>query len=235
MSDFAYTDEQWDDIKHIVRHRLDLDTDEVELARPSGELMRMVGVLTTTMSLWSGLETAAAWHVDESALARPVAGAYRARIKKLEAMRIRADDLHKDLVDAIRPSFTLDDDRVRHVVPGGERLKSYGLNVDPFDEAGCAFAKVMDVIDAAIAGCRPQETANTSKAGRDHFWDKMLAIWTSIGGAETGIAAAEFLVATSLPVFKRVRALGGHKTTASMPQDYEAVTRWLRLRRAARR
>ncbi len=213
MTDFAYTDEQWTDIKHVVRDRLRLDADQ---------------------SLRSRIETEAAWHVDESALASQTL-AHKARIKKLEAMRVRADDLHKDLVDALRPSFTLDDDRVRRVVLGGERLKRYGLMVDPSDETGCAFATVMGVIDAAIAACRPQETANTSKVGRDHFWDEMLAIWTSIGGAETGIAAAEFLVATSLPVFKRVRALGGHKTTASMPQDYEAVTRWLRLRRAARR
>ena len=49
----------------------------------------------------------------------------------------------------------------------------------------------------------------------------MLAIWISIGGEETGIAAADFLVATSKPVFDRVRAIGGHKTTASMPQDHE--------------
>ena len=64
----------------------------------------------------------------------------------------------------------------------------------------------------------------------------MLAIWTAIGApSETGTAAAEFIVATSKPVFDRVRAIGGHKTTASMPQDIEAVERWLRLRAKARR
>jgi hypothetical protein len=213
MTCFVYTDRQWRAIKHVVRDRLDLDADE---------------------SLRSRIEAAASSHIDESALASQTL-AHKARVKKLEALRVRADALHSDLVDAMRPSFTLDDDKVRQVILGGERRARYGLDVDPFDEAGCAFATAASVIDAAIAACRPQETANTAKAGRDHFWEAMVMIWTSIGGAETGIAAAEFVVATSQPVFIRVRAVGGHKTTASMPQDIEAVTRWLRLRRAARR
>ena len=97
-----------------------------------------------------------------------------------------------------------------------------------------AIATLVSVIDASIAAQRPQPTANSRKAGRDRFWNEMLAIWTSIGGEETGSAAADFLIATSKPVFDRVRAIGGRKTTASMPQDREAVVEWLRLRAKAR-
>ena len=214
-------------------NRLGRDADEIELARPAGKLMQMVGTLTTTMSLRSRIETAAARHIDESALASQTL-AHKARVKKLEALRLRADALHSDLVDAMRPSFTVGNDNVRFVVLGGERRARYGLNVDPFDETGDAFATVMSVIDACIAACRPQETANTSKTGRDRFWNEMVVIWTGISGAETGIAAAEFVVATSKPVFDRVLAIGGHKTMASMPQDYEAVVEWLRLRAKSR-
>lgn len=212
MTGFAYTDTQWDKIRAVVSKRLRGDGDE---------------------SLRSRIEAAAARHVDESALASQTL-AHKARVKKLQALRVRADALHNDLLDAMRPSFTLGDDRVRRVVLGGERRGRYGLNVDPLDEAGDAFATVMSVIDACIAACRPQETANTSKSGRDHFWNEMVVIWTGIGGVEKGIAAAEFVVATSKPVFDRVRAIGGHKTTASMPQDYEAVVEWLRLRAKSR-
>jgi hypothetical protein len=234
MTGFAYTDEQWDAIKDVVRGRLGHDADEIELTRPAGKLMQMVGTLTTITSLRSAIETAASLHITESALASQTL-AHRARIKKLEALRVRADALHADLLDVVRPSFTVDDDEVRRVILGGDLRAKYGLNVDPFDEAGRAFATVMDVIDASIAVCRPQETANTSKSGRDRFWDELVVIWTGIGGAETGIAAAEFVVATSETVFNRVLAIGGDKTMASMPQDIEAVKRWLRLRRAARR
>ena len=212
MTGFAYTDQQWDAIKDVIRGRLDLDADQ---------------------SLRSRIETAAARHVDESALASQTL-AHRARIKKLEAMRVRADALHADLLDIIRPSFTLDDDEVRRVILGGDLRAKYGLNVDPLDEAGRAFSTVMDVIDASIAACRPQETANTSKAGRDRFWDKLVVIWTGIGGAETGIAAAEFVVATSEPVFNRVLAIGGDKTMVSSLEE-AWVVEWLRLRAKARR
>jgi hypothetical protein len=127
------------------------------------------------------------------------------------------------------------DNLVRRVFLGGDLSKKYGLNVDQFDETGRAFATVTSVIDACIAAQRPQQTANTRKAGRDRFWNEILAIWIRIGGEETGIAAAEFLVATSKPVFDKVRAIGGRKTTASMPMDYEAVVEWLRLRAKASR
>jgi hypothetical protein len=212
MTDFAYTVRQWHAIKLVVRDRLDLDADE---------------------SLRSRIEIAAARHIDESALASQTL-AHKARVKKLEALRVRADALHSDLLDAVRPSFTLGDDRARRVVLGGDRRARYGLNVDPFDEAGRAFATVIGVIDASIAACRPQETANTSKAGRDRFWDELVMIWTDIGGWETGIDAARFLIATSDPVFDRVLAIGGHKTMVSRTEE-AWVIEWLRLRAKARR
>ena len=92
----------------------------------------------------------------------------------------------------------------------------------------------MSVIEAIIAPQRPQPTANTSKTGRDRFWNEVLEIWTRIGGAETGIAAAEFLVAVSKPVFRRVSAIHGHKTAASSPTIAKSVVEWLRLRAKAR-
>ena len=104
----------------------------------------------------------------------------------------------------------------------------------PLDKTERAIATLVSVIEASIAAQRPQPTANTSKTGRDRFWNEVLAIWISIGGAETGIAAAEFLVAVSDPVFDSVRAIDGHKTTASMPQHYTAVVEWLRLRAKGR-
>jgi hypothetical protein len=112
--------------------------------------------------------------------------------------------------------------------------RPFPRDVAPLDKTERAIATLVSVIEASIAAQRPQPTANSRKTGRDRFWNEVLAIWISIGGAETGIGAAEFLVAVSDPVFDRVRTIGGHKTTASRPQWHEAVVEWLRLRAKAR-
>ena len=75
----------------------------------------------------------------------------------------------------------------------------------------------MRVIDGIAAERRPQRTANTKKTDRDRFWNEVLEIWAGIGGAETGIAAATFLIAVSDPVFRTV-SFHGHKTVSSTPQ-----------------
>ena len=93
-----------------------------------------------------------------------------------------------------------------------------GQTLNVIDTHERAFAKVVSIIDASIAAQRPQQTANSQQDWPRQFWNEMLAIWTGIGGEETGTAAADFLIAVSKPVFDRVRAIGGHKTTASMPQ-----------------
>ena len=63
----------------------------------------------------------------------------------------------------------------------------------------------------------------------------MLAIWTGIGGEETGGDAADFLIAVSTPVFRRMRDDDGQMKTASMPQYRDSVIEWLRLRAKARK
>jgi hypothetical protein len=94
---------------------------------------------------------------------------------------------------------------------------------------------VISVIDASIAACRPQQTANTSKTGRDRFWNDMLAIWTGIGApSETGVAAARFLIVVSDPVFDRVCDINGSKTAISTTEE-ASVVEWLRLRAKARK
>ena len=107
--------------------------------------------------------------------------------------------------------------------------------VDQLDEVNRAAAALVSVIDASIAAQHPQSTPNSRKAGRDMFWNEMVAVWISIGGQTTGIAPAEFLIAASNPVFDTVRDIGGRKTMASMPQGHHSVVEWLRLRIKAQR
>jgi hypothetical protein len=233
---FTCTVEQWDKIKVVVCDRLGRDADQIELTRPAGKLVRMaaeitrtVDNLTTTTSLRSCVETAASLHIEGSAFESQTPG-HKASIRQLTKLRDRAEALRDDIINALRPSFPLDND-VRLLRKG-----SAPISVHSTDQA---IETLLSVIDANIAAQRPQQTANTSKTGRDRFWNEMLAIWTDIGGAETGIAAAEFLVATSNSVFDRVRNIGGRKTAISAPYDDDdtlaPVVEWLRLRAKARR
>jgi hypothetical protein len=57
-----------------------------------------------------------------------------------------------------------------------------------------------------------------SKAGRDRFWNEILATGPSSAARKPGIAAAEFLVATSNPVSTGWEH-GGRKTAISAPYD----------------
>jgi hypothetical protein len=202
---FTYTHEQWNKIKTVVRDRLGRDADQIERLRRC-------------------IEHAASIHIPRSALGSQTRG-HKARIKQLTTLLDRTEALGADIIDALAPSFTIED--MLH--------RPFPRDATPLVKTERAIATLVSVIDASIAVQRPQQNANSRKAGRDRFWEEMLAIWTSIGGAETGTAAAKFIVATSKPVFDRVLAIGGHKTAASMPQDYDAVEAWLRLRAKARR
>jgi hypothetical protein len=168
------------------------------------------------------IESAATVHVLRSAFKSQTAG-HKTNIKRLVALRDRTKALRDDMIDALAPSFT----------KAGIVHRPIPHNVEPLAETEDATATLVSVIEASIAAQRPQPAANTSKQIRDQFWSEALAIWVDIGGAETGIAAANFLVEVSKPVFRKVRADNGHKTTASLPQNYNSVVEWLRLRARA--
>jgi hypothetical protein len=209
--DFTYTDAQWDEIKTVVRDRLRLDANQIELHDTRSRSNRM-------KSLRGCLESAACGHIWRSARESQTPG-HKAGIEQLTALRDRAKALGTDFSHTISPSFSIGDMRYRSIL--------HLVDVEH------AVSMLVSVAEAHIAA-QPQPTANTSKIGRNRFYNEALAIWVSIGGAQTGIAAAEFLVAVSKPVFRSVRAIHGHKTTASTPLHLPSVVEWLRLRAKAR-
>jgi hypothetical protein len=213
---FNYTDEQLEKIRTVVRDRLGRDADQIELTRT---LCNHTG----TKSLWGWIGTAASSHIIGSARVSQTPG-HKTHIKKLTEMRDRAKALRADIIDELAPSFIIEDMAYRPMT----------WDADPLNETERAIAALVSVIDASIATQRPQQAANTRKAGRDHFWEEMLAIWIGIGGAETGVDPARFLIAVSRPVFDRVRAIGGSKTFVCALDDENSVVEWLRLRAKAR-
>ena len=172
-----------------ARH-LAVDADQIERYDHDGRQTS-----PRTQSLRSRIETAATAHILRSAFESQTPG-HKARIKQLTALRDRAEALRDDIIDALAPTFTIEGD-------AGAYHRMMPTGCDPLGTHDRAIAKVVSVIDASIAAQRPQPTANTSKPGRDRFWNEMLAIWTGIGGEETGVDAANFLIAISKPVFRQ--------------------------------
>jgi len=170
------------------------------------------------------IESAATFHGLRSAFISQMPSD-RARIKRLIALRDRAKALRADIIDALAPSFT----------KAGMVHRPIPHNVEPLAETEDATATLLNVIEASIAAQCPRPTINASKRGRDKFWGEILATWVEIGGAPTGVAAANFLIATSRPVFRKVHADIGRKTVASMPQFHNSVVEWLRLRARSQR
>jgi hypothetical protein len=206
--EFTYSDEQWDQIRTVVRDRLGLEADQLELQKTLGDS-------NGTQSLRGCIESAALRHVGRS-----LSEGMMSMASKIDLTELRAR------VEALRLSL---------ILIGLKEDVPY-LPTPPMIETERACGTLVRVIDA-IAAERPQRTAkrtaNTSKTGRDRFWNEVLEIWTHIGGTETGIAAATFLIAVSDPVFRTV-SFHGRKTLSSTPQHCKSVVNWLWLRAKTR-
>jgi hypothetical protein len=202
---FTYTDEQWDQIRTVVRDRLGLEADQLELQETLSDS-------NGTQSLRGCIESAARRHDQRSISEGMIRMGSKADLTEF-----------RERVEALRIGLIL---TISH------REDHPSLPIPSINETERACDTLVRVIDA-IAAKPPQRTANTSKTGRDRFWNEVLEIWAGIGGAETGIAAATFLIAVSDPVFRTV-GFHGPKTWSSTPQHCTSVVEWLRLRAKAR-
>jgi hypothetical protein len=203
---YGYSDDQWEVIKTAVRNGLGLDADQVTHFRT-----------TYTQSLRSRIENAATTYIALSAIVSRTPG-YKARIKRLTALRDRTETLGADIINTLAPNLI----KAMHYIPIPQ--------IDAVHKAIDAIDTLRRIVESNLDAQRPQPITNASKQDRDSFWNEMLAIWVDIGGAETGVAAADFLIATSRPVFRRVHAENGRKATAGMPEYRNSVVEWLRLR-----
>jgi hypothetical protein len=98
-----------------------------------------------------------------------------------------------------------------------------------------ACAKVLEITEADLAEQKrkldnliaslPAPSSRRPTSGRDLFWDALLSIWCELGGRESGVDAANFLIAVSAPVFN---AMPRHVRHA-LPQ-FNSVIEWLRVR-----
>ena len=208
---FSYTEKQRDRIKGLIRE-LGINADVIPLGGGPTPLAR--------------IEVEAGVHLYRSA----VEGERLGRTKRIR------------LLTKLRDTIKLRDDIIAGFISHrvGEHTRFPFPDVDfhlSYKMRHHCFASEIEIIEREIARLEATPpTANTSKAVRDQLWIEALAVWCDLGGKPTGVKATEFLVAVSQPVFRVIRKNSGNsKTSASMPQNYDAVERWLRLRASAER
>jgi hypothetical protein len=231
MESIDYSEPEWNDIKTVVRDGLGLDADRIER-----QITPVIGegdyqFSTTGMeSLRERIQTAASVYIAFSALERQMAGR-KARIKVLTAVRDDAVTLREKIIAALATTIG-----VKGRLANAVRVPLLGVDPDMLSSTERFIAKLNSNVERMIATLEnAHTTVNSSKTGRDMFWSRALAIWIDIGGKETGVHTADFLIAVSKPVFRKLRTEDGRKTTASMPQSRESVVEWLRLRAKARK
>ena len=204
---FAYSKREWGDIKTVVRDVLDRDADQLvlESARTDGT--------KHDVTLRAKIEGTAFVHLARDRAMRSLPS-QMAFMDSLTRLREYAKRL-QDGIDRLRPF------RAKH--------NDYSPDMDMEVEADIFFDKLLRNFDGIIDALGPPRKKTGSAAsknmGRDLFWEELILVWCKIGGEETGLNAADFLIAASVPVFKAMP----RDARDAVPQR-QSVIQWLRRR-----
>lgn len=203
---FGYSEPQWQTIKQAVAS-LHLNADEVTLKRKDK------GSRPSTTTLRLELEGAACVHLARSNILRRLLTPLRLRRFLTEKFQ-EVDTLRKELIGSHALRFNVGTHN------GNPRLEN------DVDRVLSRVASQITGQIAAIGMPRRQSTKNATKRIRNLFWDDVITIWAEIGGKETGVHAAKFIMAVSVPVFARVHANAKDPVTVR-----DSIQRWLVRRR----
>jgi hypothetical protein len=181
---FAYTDEQRNDIRTVVRDALDKDVDRiVRQITPVVGQYSIIGM----EPLWCRIEIAATLYQMHSAVSRQ-------RRAELVALRKSAEKLRASIIIAVAVKVGTKGDPLVHP------LLLNGVDADMLTATSHYFRKLKRNLDRQIelAGSRRDSARKTA---RNEFWNSLLAIWCDLGGKPPHRkAAARFLIAASKPV-----------------------------------
>jgi len=191
-----FTEAQWNDIKGIVRDaRGRDDADQIVL---DGKTLRARIAATATVHIMR----------DKVLRSLPSQMAFR---KHLTDLRDDTERLRDGIVGS--PAFW-------------SAHNDYAPDNDMLAATDAYFAKLLHNLDGIIEAIGPPRKKTGSAASknmsRELFWSDLLAIWCQIGGRETGVDAADFLIAASDPVMPR--------GARDADRYRRAVIQWLRRR-----
>lgn len=209
---FRYSDQQWRVIKKAV------SAFDVKAEQKTPEQRDLDGH-PITVTLRSELEGAASTHLARSKALRMLPTPLKLThflTKKCKAV----ENLRRDLIASHVLRFNV-----------GTHKANPRLEYD-MDRVLSRIASQLAGQIAAIGTPRQQSTKNAAKRIRNLFWDDVLEIWSEIGGKETGVHAADFLMAVSRPVYTYARMRAGAKDPVP---ERNSVQQWLLRRRAKAR
>jgi hypothetical protein len=202
---FTYSDEEWDQIRTVVRDGRGCDADQIKR-----RITPIIGQynITGVEPLRSRIETAASLYPLHSATSRR-----SLRRDELDRLRQDAEKLRASIIGALAVPIRTKGNPLVHP------LLLNGVDADMVTTTSEYFRKLNRNIDRQIkrAGSRRD---NARKTDRDQFWSELLAIWIELGGEPSGVAAARFLLVASKPVMGAVKD--------------DAVLKWLERRRITR-
>jgi hypothetical protein len=203
---FSYSTEQWDRIAASVAEMRGVD--DANLIRRGGASLRDL------------IEVEAGVYCAQGLLNRRAADR-QALIDNWIALR---DDLRDRLVPTLAVTTGIDTDNMLDATEA--LIADLTREID--------LKRKMDLLRISVWRKRDEPTGNASKANRQRYWSELLAIWTEIGGQETGAHTARFLIAASEAVFDFVRGDADACDKDRALPDQKSVEQWLRRRRATR-
>jgi hypothetical protein len=210
FSFFTYSDQQWDDIKVIIRDALGVDADTITQQITPPVILIRNGNFKLSMTgmepLRNRIETVATMYLAQSAINRQ-------SLRRVELIGLRedAESLRDRIVDALAIKFT-----TKYGFGAHAWLRD-GVDDDMLTATSDYFAKLKRNLDRRIAQAGSRR-GNARKTDRNSFWNQLLAIWRDLGGKERGVAAAHFLMVASLPM------------RAGAVPTFASVVQWLERR-----
>jgi len=182
---FTYTDEQWNAIKEQVLDDLGVDADRIErLITPTlGEFS-----IIAMQPLRDRIELVVSKYqlLSDGNRQKPSRA-------DLEALRDDTENLRTGIVAALSEQVGAKNDDV--AIP----FLRPGVDADMLTQTNDYFRKLLRNLKRQIEQAG-QRGDNSRKPARDQCWTELLAIWCELDGRPRGLAAAQFLQLTSVPV-----------------------------------
>jgi len=173
--------------------------------------------------------------IHDTALRSTIEGTARIHLLRDKALRlVPTQKVFRDSVIALREDAERLRSRIAALPTFWVSINGHETDADMLVATDVYFDKLVRNIDDAMHALGPERkkpgSGASKKSSRDFFWTDLLAIWREIGGEETGVAAARFLYAVSVPVM--AESLAVSRGNAVPPE--KAIVKWLARRSKAK-
>jgi hypothetical protein len=210
LPDFSYSPEQWDRIAACVVEMRGVDVTD-RIPREGGPSPRALIAVEAGVFCSQGYRNRR--ETDQ-----------QARFDNLVALR---DNLQDQLVPTLETTSGVNTDNMLNATKAFITELTHKIDWKRYGDS--VTISVFPERDVEPAG------SNAAKTGRQQFWSQLLAIWTGMGGKQTGKNTVRFLIAASEPVFEFMRGDADASDKDRAFGGQKSVEQWLLRRRNAAR